>query len=33
MQENYTRQGQEAIKLAEQAAKQYNHNDVGTEHL
>ena len=33
MQENYTRQGQEAIKIAEQTAKRYKHNYVGTEHL
>lgn len=33
MQENYTRQAQEAIKIAEQTAKKYKHNYVGTEHL
>ncbi len=33
MQENYTRQAQEAIKLAEETARKYKHNYVGTEHL
>ena len=33
MQENYTRQAQEAIKLAEETAKKHKHNYVGTEHL
>lgn len=33
MRENYTRQAQEAIKLAEETAKKYKHNYVGTEHL
>ncbi len=33
MQENYTRQAQGAIKLAEEIAKKYKHNYVGTEHI
>ncbi len=33
MEGNYTRQAQEAIKIAEQTARKYKHNYVGTEHL
>lgn len=33
MREKFTRQAQEAIKLAEETAKKYKHNYVGTEHL
>ncbi len=33
MRENYTRQAQEAIRLAEETARKFKHNYVGTEHL
>lgn len=33
MQENYTRQAREVIRIAEQTARKYKHNYVGTEHI